>query len=459
MNLHAVFARSEEREIRAGLVGAGEFGATFVAQSRHIPGLVVPAICDRDMDRARRSLLAAGVAAEAIALCDTRAAALAAIEAGRTAVVDDALLLAALPLDVVVEATGHPEGAAATAAAAIDNGRHSVIATKEAEIVVGPILARRAISAGVVHTPVDGDQPSLLIGLIGWARLLGLKIVAAGKASESDFVWNPADDTVTAWGRSVAAPHFCDLFATGDPTAAIPPRELAEFARTTVPDLCEMGIVANHTDLDPDVPELHAPIARTVELPHLLRPRAAGGLLGRSGVVDMFNCLRRPDELSFAGGVFIIVEAPDAATGRLLAGKGIPASPDGRHLLIHNPVHLLGVEAPMSVLSAARLGSSTGGTEVRPRYDLVARARRDLAAGETLAIGARHQIEPLDHLLMPARPLGAGAPAPYYLMDGRTLRAPVAAGEIVTCDAVAFDTESTLHRLRSEQDDVFFANR
>ena len=111
----------------------------------------------------------------------------------------------------------------------------------------------------------------------------------------------------------------------------------------------------------------------------------------------------------------------------------------------------------MSVLSAARLGSSTGGTEVRPRYDLVARARRDLAAGETLAIGARHQIEPLDHLLMPARPLGSGAPAPYYLMDGRTLRAPVAAGEIVTCDAVAFDTASTLHRLRSEQDGVFFA--
>ena len=92
----------------------------------------------------------------------------------------------------------------------------------------------------------------------------------------------------------------------------------------------------------------------------------------------MFNCLRRSDELSFAGGVFIVVEAPDLATGRLFAAKGMPASPDGRYVMLHNPVHLLGAEAPMSALSAALLSATTGGSDVRQRVDLVARAHRDL---------------------------------------------------------------------------------
>ncbi|MFC7397408.1 flagellar biosynthesis protein FlgA [Chelatococcus sp. GCM10030263] len=454
MNLEAIFGRSADMPVRAGLVGAGEFGATFVAQSRRIPGLTAPVICDRDPERARRALCAAGLAVEDIAICDDKAAALRALELDKTVVIADAALLPDLPLDVIVEATGDPEGAAATVLAAIESGRHSVLATKETESVVGPILARRAAAAGLIHTPVDGDQPSLLIGLVGWARLLGLEIIAAGKASESDFVWDPATGLVTAWGRSCPAPSYHAAFGSVDAAAA---RDLAEFPRTTVPDLCEMTIVANHTGLVPDLPELHAPIARTIELPHLFRPREEGGLLGRRGAVDMFNCLRRPDELSFAGGVFVTLEAPDPATGQLFAQKGIPASPDGRCFLAHNPVHLLGAEAAMSVLSAARLRCSTGGTVVRPAFDLVARARRDLVPGERLDLGARHAIAALDHLMLPARPLGPDAAVPYYLLAGRTVRAPARAGEIITAAHVALDPISTLYRLRAEQDQAFFS--
>jgi predicted homoserine dehydrogenase-like protein len=106
-------------------------------------------------------------------------------------VVPDGGLLAELPLDVVVEATGDPEVGAANAVAAIDAGKHLVMVTKEADSVIGPLLARRAAAAGRIVTPVDGDQPSLTIGLKSWAELLGLKVVAAGKASEYDFVWDP----------------------------------------------------------------------------------------------------------------------------------------------------------------------------------------------------------------------------------------------------------------------------
>lgn len=66
---------------------------------------------------------------------------------------------------------------------------------KEVDSVVGPGLSLRARQNNVIVTPVDGDQPSLLMGLITWAEVLGLDIVAAGKASEYDFVFDPENET------------------------------------------------------------------------------------------------------------------------------------------------------------------------------------------------------------------------------------------------------------------------
>ena len=69
------------------------------------------------------------------------------------------------------------------------------MASKEAGIVVGPILNHLANQKGVVYTEVEGDQPSLLIGLNSWAETLGLEVLAAGKSSEYDFVLEE-DDTL-----------------------------------------------------------------------------------------------------------------------------------------------------------------------------------------------------------------------------------------------------------------------
>jgi predicted homoserine dehydrogenase-like protein len=457
MNLQQIFHRfapAPGTALPVGLVGAGEFGATFVAQASRMQSLQVVAVCDRDTGRAREAVLAAGLAPAQVRVCSDLAEARAAVEAGAVAVLASAEDMVQLPLRAVLEATGDPEAAAATALAAIEAGRHVVIATKEAEIVVGAELAHRAAERNVVYSPVDGDQPSLLIGLVGWARTLGLPVVCGGKSSESDFVWDPDAGTVTAWGRAEAASAYALAFsATGD--GALAGRHTLSFARTTVPDLCEMGIVANHTGLLPDCSALHAPIARTIELPSLFRPRGQGGLLAGHGRVDMFNCLRRPDELSFAGGVFVVVEAPDEATGRLFAAKGIPTCPEHRHVLLHNPVHLLGAEAAMSVLAATQLGCSTGGTEVKPLIDLMARAARDLEPGEVLAMGARHEISGLGYGLEPARALHENAPLPYYLAVGGRIRRTVRQGQPLCWGDVDLAPHSALLRLRQAQDDRF----
>ena len=385
------------------------------------------------------------------------------LEAGTLVVVPDAALLMKLPLDVIVEATGNPEAAASSGEAAIENGKHLVLASKEAESVIGPLLSRKARDAGLVATLVEGDQPSLLLVLFTWARLLGLDVVCAGKSSEYDFVFDPETETLAWQTTEYAAPGLNEYWMLQDDsvetTLAARAEILAAVPQRTVPDLCEMGIVPNATGLRPDTPSFHVPVARAVEVPDIFRPRTEGGLLSNTGVIDVFNCLRRPDEQSFAGGVFVVVRCDNPETWEVLRGKGIPVSRSGSHAMLYNPSHLLGVEAPISILPAALLGHPTGGAEPKPVVDLVARTNRDWRAGETLTITDHHhhEVAGLEPLLVESAAAVSGNPAPYYLAAGRPLTRDVPAGTVVTIDMIEPPDSSDLWRLRADQDRSFAA--
>lgn len=460
MNVDMLFAPGAGRVVRAGLIGVGEFGHSLIGQSLLMPRLEVRALADRDTGRATAVLEALGIGADETTVCDSPASASAALEVGRYVVVPDGTLLADLPIDVVVEATGSPEGGAANALAAIEAGKHVALVSKEVDSVVGPELAARARHAGVVCTPIDGDQPSLLIGLLSYVRLLGLPVVAAGKSSEYDFVWDPETGRVSWLEQSVDAPELAGCWSLGDrPVAEVVAERdgaLAALPQQRAPDINEMLVVANHTALRPDTPRFHRPIARTVEIPSILCPEADGGLLSGTGRLDVFNCLRRPDEASFAGGVYVVVETRDRATWKVLAEKGHPVSRCGSYGLLYNPQHLLGVEATVSILAAGLLGQSSGSAEPRPRFDMTAVATADLAAGTVLAMDRRHCIDGLDARMTEAKPVGDGAAIPYYMAAGNRLTRDVAAGETLTRDMVEASAGSVLWRLRAEQDRRYF---
>jgi predicted homoserine dehydrogenase-like protein len=458
MNYQTLFAAGRSEPFTAGLIGIGEFGASLIAQTKRIPRLILRAFCDRDMARAVQALEAADTAKDDIARCESPAAALRAFESGKAVVCVDAAILCSLPLDIVVEATGDPESGARNAREALRQGRSVAMVTKEADSVVGPVLAHQARKSGLVYTQVDGDQPSLLMGLVSWARTLGFDIVAAGKSSEYDFVFDEVKETVSWLERSVAVPGFKRLWDKGSraliDVLAERSQLLEIIPQRTVPDFCEMGVVANATGLRPDTSGFHAPVARTLEVPEALIPKEAGGLLSRRGIVDVFNCLRRTDEASFAGGVFVVVELQDRKTWELLKGKGIPSG-GGRYAMIYNPTHLLGVEAPLSILAACALKHASAGDALRPVCDLIGRATKPLQAGQALAIGARHTIDHVEPMLVDAKPASNGNPVPYYMAGGGTLRRAVPAGTIITCDMVAPVQGSALWALRAEQDRVF----
>ena len=410
---------------------------------------------------AARALTDVGIDARHVQICSTAAQARSAWAAGDCIAANDLAVVLELPIEVVVEATGHPEAAVRHASLAIETGRHVVMVSKEADVVVGPGLAARAADKGLIVTPVDGDQPSLLIGLVSWAEVLGFDIIAAGKSSEYDFVFDAGSGRLESNGVVVEAPQLRQLWtlgtrdaaelvaARGEAAAALPQRVVA--------DRCELAIVANATGFGVDRPDLHAPIARSVEIADILALKRNGGLLNGPRKLDVFNCLRAPDEASFAGGVFVLVACHDRASWDLLAGKGHIVSRDGSTAMAYLPRHLLGLEAATSVLDAALNRRSTGAKTPRPHLDLIARATRTLPAGTVLAMGGHyHTIDGLDGDLQPGAPLGANAPVPFYLAANRRLIRSVAAGAPIVLADIEIDAGSMLLAERRRQDDRFF---
>jgi len=421
------------------LIGAGMFGAALIGQAPRVPQMRLAVVCDLDPERALNLCIAAGF--EGAAIAESAADGDRVVAKGGVAIVADAAMACAIASDVVVEATGHASAAAENALAAINAGRHVAMVTKETESVVGPELNALAVERGVVYTTVDGDQPSLLIGLMSRATSLGLEIVCAGKSSEYDFVFDPEDKSVNWLDRKISVPELSAWWHIGN-------REVATVANTrsslldalpqrTVPDLTEMGVVCNATGITPDTPPLHLPLCRTVEIPDMYRPAQEGGLLQRRGVIDVFNCLRRPDEASFAGGVFVVVACNDRDTWHVLKEKGHPVSACGGFGLMYNPQHLLGLEAPTTLLQAGLLGQGSQ-IENRPVCDVQARAERDFSAGETLTItnAHHHEVDGLTPLLAPANRIDDESPLPYYLATDRLLKADLKRGDIITAGHV-----------------------
>jgi len=332
--------------------------------------------------------------------------------------------------------------------------------SKEADSVVGPLLHRRAKAAGLVYTPVDGDQPSLLMQLIMWARVLGLEVLCAGKSSEYDLVYNPASKRVTSLDRFVDVPSFDAVSHLGDRDARAVVRARAEalaaIPQHTVPDLVEMGLVANAMRLAPDVPAFHAPILRAPEIADVLVPAEMGGILSGIGRVDVVNSLRRPDEASLAGGVFVVVRCEDRRTWEVLRAKGHVVSRSGDSAMVYRPSHLLGVESATTVLAAVLHGRSSGPEDVRPRFDVVGRTTKALAAGTLLAAaGHHHEIEGVEGLLVEARRAERANPIPFYMMADNRLAREVPAGTIITAGMVERPKDSLLWSLRREMEEAF----
>lgn len=433
--------------IRYALTGAGGgFARTLLAQTRLIDRLAPTVLCDLDLGGLRALCLELGYDAASLVECSD-AASVRSLAPGQIALVRDVALLDPAAFDILVEGTGNPSVGYCAARAALEATRHVAMVSKEVDAVAGVSLAQFAAQQGVVYTTADGDQPSNLIGWVSWARTLGLDIVAAGKSSEYDLVFDDATGEVTQLDQRFAAPELANLMTLGDDVAAtLAARRAALRGRKTsaTADYCEMTVVATNTGLVPDVELLHYPVARTTELADIYALREDGGVLSRTGVIDVFNMLRRPDEASFAGGVFVVVRTTDAPTWALLAQKGHVVSRNGRYACLYLPYHFMGVETPITLLEAVLHGQPTGAAQPTQCAVLAGRATDDIKAGTVLHMGGHHHdVTGVQAVLLPREAAGSNV-APLYLAAHATLARDVAAGELLTLDHLQNADEALL---------------
>jgi len=459
MNYDLLFS-SQPNKIELAIIGVSGFNHSLFKYGVRNDKLSIRVLCGRNIQKCIDAYKSVGIEENDILYCTDFKTGIKAFKAGKSLIFDDISLAMQMPIDIVVEGTGSPEASARYILAAIENGKNIIVVTKESDSVVGSIIAKKAKEKGVLYSLADGDQPSLLIGLITWVKNAGLKILSAGKASEYDFIYNPKEATIQVQEQKIAIKDFEKLWDLGaDPIQTIQHRSeiLKEFNQRALPDLVEMAIVCNHlADFDPDSPTFHFPIARAIEIPDLMCPKDMGGLFNGEKRIDVVNCLRRIDEQSLEGGEFVVVACDDEDTWKVLKEKGVPLSRNEKTAMIYYPAHYLGLEAIFSVLSVGILGLPTSSINPTPRYDVVARAVKSIPKGTVLrARGHHHIIDGLEGIVLPAKRIDENVQLPYYLADGMILKRNIEAGELITAGMLDPTDYSLLWSLRKEQDETF----
>lgn len=456
--------------IKAGIIGAGHYGTAVITQSFYNDYLKIPVIADQNIKNARLAYTRAGLCDDAVVVCGNVSDAKKAMESGKYVIVEDPMILMELPLDVITESTGIAEVGAKYALAAIENGKHVAMINKEADCTVGPILHHMAMQQGLVYTPVDGDQHGLLIGMVYWAKSLGLQIVSAGKPRDAEFVLDrksgkvvcEADgitvhETVTVQLKPEEIELFDNLPKNFIPEAMRKRKEILKAMPEALGfDLCEMLIAANSTGLTPDIPESHNPIVRAAEIPHVLCPKEEGGILSGKGKIDVINIFRDSFEAGLGGGVYIVVSCENDYSRMILATKGLISNSSGKSAVIIRPHHLCGVETSTSIICAGLLGVSTGSNDYLPSNDIVQTSNKDLKAG--YVFGDDHDPN-LKTTILPAKPMAPSAPAPAHMLQFRKLLRDVPAGTLITYDMVERPESSPMWDLREKQDAMFLGSK
>jgi predicted homoserine dehydrogenase-like protein len=434
MNLHRLLQQreAENRPLGVGVIGAGKFAAMYLAQAPNTPGVRLAGIADLAPERARENLKRAGLDPQGIPVSE-----------------DWQALVASPKVDIVVEATGDPMAAVEHALAAFGNGKHVVMVTVEADACCGPALAGRARAAGVVYSLAYGDQPAIICDLVDWARAAGFNVVAAGRGHKwlPQYAQSTPDTVWQHWGLTAEQARL----------GGLNPKMFNSFLDGSKPAI-ETSAVCNATGLTPAPWGLAFPPCSIDDLPSVMRPKEEGGCLHHKGQVEVASSLEpdgRPIPYDIRMGVWVVFEGETEYVRRCFTEYGVRTDPSGRYACMYKRWHLIGLEAGISVASVGLRGEPTG-CATGWRADAVATAKKELKPGELLDGEGGYTVV---GRLMPAADSLAQGCLPLGLAHGWKLLKPVAAGQPVKWNDVAFDANATAVKLRREMEQSFRALR
>lgn len=416
-----------------------------ISQSYNTKGMRLAGIADLSADRARAALKRTGFpdaaydASGELSIEDG-------IKAGKTAITTDSAALISSPsIDVILEVTGSPAAGIRHTLLCCEHKKHIVMINVEADVLAGPLLARKAREAGIIYSMAYGDQPALIAELVDWARTAGFNVVCAGKGtkhlpayhhSTPDTVWDYYGFTKEQLATGDFNPQMFNSFLDGTKSAL------------------EMAAVANGCDLTPPTDGLLFPPCGRHDLPRVLRPRAEGGLLEKKGTVEVVSCLEtdgRPVFNDLRWGVYVIIEAPGEYQRECFAQYGLETDSTGKYAAQYKPFHLIGLELGVSIANIMCRGEPTGQTRTWAG-DVVATAKRELKAGEKLDGEGGFMVY---GKLMPAEASMEIEGLPIGLAHGLVLKNDVKQGQGLSWKDVDYSGKSQAVAVRREMEELF----
>jgi homoserine dehydrogenase len=352
-----------DENIKVAFIGCGKFISMFLSQYNQLKKIKIDTIIDLKIDQAKKNCLNSGLTEDTIK------------EINFTNSLNEAINR---DIDIFIEATGNPIVGTVHADKIIKKKKHIVLVNVEADVTCGKYLSDLAKQNGVICSMAYGDQPSLILEQIEWARLNGFLVTCAGKGTKYHpaFEYSTPDTVWEHYGltkeraeiESGMNPKMFNSFLCGDKSAI------------------EMCAVSNASNLKCPTNGLTFPPVGVYDIAKKLIPKSNGGLIDYEGQVEVISSIDLekktiPNDLRW--GVYIVIKAQNKYVKNCFKDYGMATDASGNYSAIWRPYHYIGLELAQSIYSIALDKKATGFTK-NYNADVASYAKKDLKVGEKL---------------------------------------------------------------------------
>ena len=361
MYLHSKLENYKEN-INIAFIGCGKFISMFLSQYNQLKKINIDSIVDLDIEKAKSNCIKSGLAKETI-------------DNINFANSIDSIL--DRNIDILIEATGNPIVGTQHAYKVIQSKKHIIMVNVEADVLCGKYLSDLAKENNVIYSMAYGDQPSLILEQIEWARLNGFFVTCAGKGtkyhpsfeySTPENVWDNYGLTPQEAKNAGMNPKMFNSFVTGDKSSI------------------EMAAVVNSSGLKCPNNGLTYPPVSVYDIANKLIPKNRGGHLDHEGQVEVISSIDRNKiqiKNDLRWGVYIVIKAQNSYAKNCFKEYGMITDKSGDYSAIWRPYHYIGLELAQSIYSIALDQKPTGHTKFF-NAEVISVTKKDLHIGEIL---------------------------------------------------------------------------
>ena len=349
--------------IKIAFIGCGKFVSMFLAQYNHLDKIEIDSIVDININQAKKNCSKSGLNDKTIK------------EINFVTSLEEILNR---DIEIFIEATGNPIIGTVHATKIIKQKKHVILVNVEADVTCGKYLSDLANNNEVICSMAYGDQPSLILEQIEWARLNGFEAVCAGKGTKyhPTFEYSTPDTVWSHYGltkeraekESGMNPKMFNSFLCGDKSAI------------------EMCAVSNAANLKCPSNGLTFPPVGVYDIAKKMIPKHEGGLIEFDGQVEVISSIDLdkkdiPNDLRW--GVYIVIKAKNEYVKNCFKDYGMVTDSTGNYSAIWRPYHYIGLELAQSIYSIALDNRATGYSK-NYNAEVASVAKKDLKAGEKL---------------------------------------------------------------------------